>query len=324
MRVNYYFRNSVNGNYSIENVFDAVIKAMGSNLQTSSFHTRKPIDILAVLRVRKLKADVHHITGAVNYLAFGLPAKRTVITVHDIGHYTETLKGWRKFIYKFLFWVFPLRKVKAITTISAFTKEQLIKHFGISANKITVIANPVNPNFRFIPCKINVVPVILQIGAGLNKNIESLIEAVNGLKVKLLLIRQPDPVLIGRLKSAHVPFEFRYNLSEDELIQAYADSDIVYFASTYEGFGLPILEGMAIGRPVITSNISPMKDIGLESVLQVDPKDTKGISHAIQLLISNKGLYNEYQQRGLKQIELFTSERIAQQYHDLYKLLLTK
>lgn len=324
MRVNYYFRNPGKGNYSLENVFDAVIKAMSSDHIIDSFYTQKPIDFYAIFEVRKLKADIHHITGAVNYLAFGLPGRRTVITVHDTGHYSETLKGWRKIIYKFLFWVFPLKKAKAITTISTFTKEQLIKHFGISSDKITVIPNPANPNFKFTPCRGNAIAVILQIGAGHNKNIEILIEAAKGLKVKLLLIRPPDTSLAELLQSAHIAFEFRYNLSENELIQAYADSDIVYFASTYEGFGLPILEGMAIGRPVITSNISPMKDVALENALLVDPNDKGSVRQAILALTSDEGLYKTYQQLGLKHIELYRVDKIAKLYDDLYKSLLAE
>lgn len=297
---------------------------MSSDIDIDSYYTHKPIDIRAIFTVSKLKADIHHITGAVNYLAFGLPGKNTVITVHDIGHYTETLKGWRKFVYKFLFWVFPLKRAKAITTISAFTKKQLIKHFGIAEDKIAVIPNPVNPHFTFIPSRGNAIQVILQIGAGSNKNIESLIDAVKGLKVKLLLIRPPDPALVELLKSAQIAFEFRHNLTENELIQAYADSDIVYFASTYEGFGLPILEGMSIGRPVITSNISPMKDIAVDNAILVNPEDKDDIRHAIQLLIKDKGIYKTYQEKGLKHIELYRVDKIAKLYDELYKSLLAE
>jgi glycosyltransferase involved in cell wall biosynthesis len=324
MQVNYYFRNSSESNFSIENVFGAVIKVMRNFFVVTVYHTRTPVDLHSIFVIRKFKADIHHITGAVNYLAFGLPGDRTVITVHDIGHYTETLRGWRKVIYKYLFWIFPLKKVKAITTISAFTKEQLIKHFNVPANKITVIPNPVNPAFTFIDQKKNERPVILQIGSGRNKNIEKLIDAAKGLDVKLLLIRPSDAALVETLTSCHISFEFRSNLSEIELIQAYADADIVYFASTYEGFGLPILEGMAIGRPVITSNISPLKDIAHENAVLVDPSDAGAIRVAIKMLVENREVYQHYQQNGLKHVELFRVEKIAAQYQELYQRLISE
>lgn len=324
MRVNFYFRNKGKGNYSIENVFYALIKELGVILDVKSYWTLSPIDIKAILTVRRLKADIHHITGAINYLAFGLPRKRTIITVHDIGHYSETINGWRKLLYKYFFWVLPLRRARKITAISCFTKEQLIKHFGVHPEKITVIPNPVNPNFKFIPPNTNAVPVILQIGAGHNKNVEILIQAVKRMKVKLLLIRTEDGALVRLLRDHNISHEFRYNLSEVDLISAYAHADIVYFASTYEGFGLPILESMAIGRPVITSCISPMKDVALDNALLVDPLKVEDIRQAIESLLNNRELYNTYQERGLKHVESFRIDKIATQYQDLYKKLVSE
>ena len=322
MQINYYFRNTSSTNFSIENVFCTIINALQKACTISVYYTRSPIDFVSIFKVRNLKADVHHITGAVNYLAFGLPGKRTIITVHDIGHYTETLTGWRKVIYKYFFLVLPLRKVTAVTTISDFTKEQLIKEFNIAPTKITVIPNPVNPAFTFIAQRMNALPVILQIGAGYNKNIDKLLEAVKGLKVKLLLIRKPDNELMRKLKDNNIFFEFRSNLSEHELIQAYADSDIVYFASTYEGFGLPIIEAMALGRPVITSRISPMKEIGEDAAVIVDPLNISEIRSSIVSLIESKELYHQLVERGSVVVKKYRSEGVAMQYKLLYESLL--
>jgi glycosyltransferase involved in cell wall biosynthesis len=299
-----------------------VIGALRNYNTIQSHHTRRPIDILFIFIVRKFKADIHHITGAINYLAFGLPRDRTIITVHDIGHYTETMRGWRKAVYKQLFWRFPLTRVRHITTISDFSKEQLIKHFGIEADRITVIPNPVGSIFKFVPRPSNKVPVILQIGDSPNKNAEVLIGAVKGLNIKLLLLRPPANDLIKRLLADEIQYEFRDNLSDAELVQAYADSDIVYFASTYEGFGLPILEGMAVGRPVITSNISPMKDVAMDNAWQVDPASIVNVRDAIRSLLSDSDLYATYQKRGLRHVESFHADKIASQYHELYQRLI--
>lgn len=317
IKINYYFRNPGPSNYSIESVFQSVIKGLGDAIEIERYHTKKPIDLNAIL-VKRRKADIHHITGAVNYLAFGLPGRKTILTVHDIGHYAETLKGWKKIIYKYLFWVLPLRKVKKITAISEFTKKQLIHHFNIDGNKIVVISNPVNSDFHFIPFVKSEIPTLLQIGNGRNKNIDLLLQAVQGLKVKLLLIRPPDTHLINEMKHLKIKYEFRYNLKTAELIQAYSESQIIFFASTYEGFGLPIIEGMSIGRPVITSNRSPMKEIAGDAALLVDPDDVSGLRTAIIKLIESPSLCKELVDRGFKQVQNYQLSRISKQYQDLY------
>ncbi|MBX2944140.1 MAG: glycosyltransferase family 4 protein [Cyclobacteriaceae bacterium] len=317
MKVNYYFRNPGAGNYSIENVFEAVMKGLDPAMEIKRYHTKKPVDLNSIFSKRR-KADVHHITGAVNYLTFGLPGKKTILTVHDIGHYTETIKGWKKIVYKYLFWVFPLRRVKKITTISDFTKRELIKHFNIDSGKIVVIPNPVNPDFQFRPFVKSEMPIILQIGSGKNKNINLLLRAAQGLNVKLLLIRPPDPHLINEMERMGIHYEFRNNLSTAQLMEAYSESQIIFFVSTYEGFGLPIIEGMTIGRPVITSNRSPMKEVAGDAALLVDPEDVSGLRTAIIELIESPTLCKELIDRGIKQVQMYQLSRISKQYQDLY------
>jgi len=318
----YYFRNPGPGKFSIENVFKSLIE-VNKYWTVSTFYTRRTLDFGSFFRVKKAGIAIHHITGAANYLALILPRKRTIITVHDIGHYLKTLRGWRKQLYKYVFWKWPLNRVAAITAISEFSKKELIKHFGVLAEKITVIPNPVNPAFKYVMPGKNSSPVILQIGAGKNKNIEILVDSVRGLGVKLMLIRPPDSILIERLISCEVAYEFRTNLSEVELIQAYADSDIVYFASTYEGFGLPILEGMAIGRPVITSAISPMKEIAGDAALLVDPGDVNQVKDAIIRLMNSTELYNHLVHKGIEHAKRYDVESVARQYFSLYKKIAT-
>ena len=101
---------------------------------------------------------------------------------------------------------------------------------------------------------------------------------------------------------------------------AYQQSDIILFPSLYEGFGLPIIEGQKAGRPVITSNISPLSDIAGGAAHLVNPLDHLSIRKGVQKVIDD----NEYRESlcvaGLKNVKKYSSEKIAEAYLELYKI----
>jgi len=319
IRVNYYFRNPGVGNYSIENVFNAVSKELTDRVDINKYYTKKAFDPLSILQFNKHEADIHHITGAVNYLALGLPSKSTIITVHDIGHYTETLKGLKKYVYKELFWRIPLAKTNRITAISNFTRDSLMEYFDIDYNRIKVIYNPVSPVFNFSKQRpLNSRPVIMQIGAGVNKNVDTLLKAVVGLDISLLLVRKPDDEIVRKLNSFGISYEFRYGLTENELCQAYRDCDILYFGSTYEGFGLPVIESQVVGRPVIISNIQSLQEITGGSAFQTELNNSESVRQAIIELVSNHEVYVKYVNLGRRNAVRFNLSSVAKQYCELY------
>ncbi|GAB1446278.1 glycosyltransferase [Flammeovirgaceae bacterium] len=319
IKVNYYFRNPSPSNYSIENVFSTVSEQLSDEVDIYNHYTTRNFDPLSIFEVSKHEANIYHITGAVNYLALGLPSKSTVITVHDIGHYTETLKGLKKYIYKELFWRIPLGKTNKITAISNFTRESLIEYFNIDPDRIKVIYKPVNPLFKLSEKRIvNSRPVIMQIGAGKNKNIETLLKAVVGLDVHLLLVSKPNEDIVSTLNALNISFEFRYNLTETELYKAYHDCDILYFGSTYEGFGLPVIESQVVGRPVIISDIPTLKEIAGASAFQTELNNSESVRQGIVDLISNYETYLKYVDLGKKNASRFSVSTIANQYLELY------
>jgi glycosyltransferase involved in cell wall biosynthesis len=326
MRVNFYFRSPGPFNFSIEKVFRVLEETFDGSVTINKVYTKTPIDLSAIYRFRKLDADIHHVTGAVNYLTFAFPPHKTVLTVHDIRHYAETFKGIKKSLYGHLFWHYPLRFVKHITTISEFTKEQLISHFHVNPDKITVIPNPVDKLFTYRPYAQTDLPqkfIVLQLGNSLNKNIDALIEAVVDLPVRLLLLRRPNENLLRRLREKAIEFEFRADLTDEDVVRAYNECHLVYFASTYEGFGLPIIEGMSVGRPVITSNISPMKEVANNAAVLVDPYDYVEIREAIVAIMSSRELYNELVRKGRINVKKYQADVIACKYHKLYQSILS-
>ncbi|MBX2912899.1 MAG: glycosyltransferase family 4 protein [Cyclobacteriaceae bacterium] len=321
MKVYYYFRCQRPGNYSIENVFDPIVEALADKLDTSVFYASKPFDWYSIFRVMRKQADIHHITGAENYLALGLPSKKTILTVHDIGHLTNTLTGFKRKLYKSMFWNIPPIKKIHITTISEYTKQQILSNFSIKPEKITVIPNPVSRAFQksYRPFDKDI-PVILQIGGGRNKNIESLIAAIKGIKCKLLLVRKPEQALRNLLLGSNIVHEFRYGLTIKEVVQAYRDCDMVFFASTYEGFGLPIIEAQATGRPVITGNVASMPEVLIEpgSAVMVSPLSVEEIRAAILRICADTEFREGLINKGYINVKYFSVDIIAQRYFNLY------
>ena len=309
------------GNYSIEGVFNQIVTALKGKVQFNEDVVRTSAGRwAALLKIKSGKYDINHITGDVHFLALSLPSDSTIITVHDIGHYEVTLKGIKRKLYK-LFWLkWPLSKAKYITCISEFTKNRLIEVVGIHSSRIRVIYNPVPREFKFNPKVLSQVkPKILQIGTGKTKNRIGLIKAAKGFNCTL--------IFIGELHSEHKQllndFKIEYlnpsHISQEDIYNYYKESDIVFFASFYEGFGLPIIEAHSVGRPVITSRCASMPEIAGDAAIFVDPHSPDEIRGAIERITSDVTLYEKLVNAGLNNIKRFDSAVIAEQYYQLYQ-----
>ena len=104
-------------------------------------------------------------------------------------------------------------------------------------------------------------PVLLHIGLAPNKNLKGHAEAIQGMDVLLRIIGEPSAADHAMLQSLGIDYEWKSKLSDEEMQEAYATSDVLLFCSTLEGFGMPILEAKAVGLPVITSDIEPMNEV---------------------------------------------------------------
>jgi glycosyltransferase involved in cell wall biosynthesis len=325
MKITYYFREYRKGIFSIETLFDSILDQLDRSVNAVRFTVTSSARLLSLIRAFFRQGDLNHITGDVNYLALVLKGSKTVMTIHDIGHYEYTLRGWRKLLYKKLWFEWPLKNVARITTVSEFTKDKLVHTFGIDPRKIQVIYNPVPAMFKAqekAPVEGRI--KILQIGSGANKNIERLMEAVKDMPCELILVRAYDQVLAEQLKKANISCSWHFNLSQEEVYRCYVDADLVFFASTYEGFGMPIIEGQAVGRPVITSNMASMPEVGGEGVCLVNPLSVEEIRVAIDKISSDVAYRNALIQKGFKNIERFRVDHIAHAYMKVYQELIQK
>ena len=110
-------------------------------------------------------------------------------------------------------------------------------------------------------------------------------------------------------------------LTDEELVEAYRRCDMVVFASLYEGFGLPILEAQAMGRPVITSNFGAMREAAGDGALLVDPYSVDEIRAAILRIKNEPGLREELVRKGRENAERFRAEAVAERYAEIYRRL---
>ncbi len=310
--------------FSIERVFASLFPENASDSSYPRYvlpwYTSGLKAIIKNIRaVRHLKADVYHITGDAHYVLAGLPPSRTILTIHDCV-FLHQYSGPKRFFLKWLLLDMPVRRAKMITTISENTKREIVENTHCSPAKIWVIPNPVNETIYFKEKEFDTIkPVILFIGSTPNKNLERCIEALRGIKCKLQIIGKINPAQAQLLETNRIDYNIAHGLSDLELANAYASSDIVLFPSTFEGFGLPIVEAQRAGRVVITSRLSPMKEVAGEGAFLVNPFEAKAIREGIKAVINNNSLRNELVQKGFTNVQHYTATAISEKYRDLYK-----
>lgn len=330
MKVCYIYRTK-NISFSIERVFAQIRKYISNKVKQIELYCPKnnaksPITYINnALFSLGFKADVYHITGVVHYMAFFFPRNRTIITVHDLNHISE-VKGIRGFFLRTIFATLPLRWAKHIVAISESSKNEIVEKVKIPPQNIKVIYDPAPDDFIFKPKDINLKkPRILCFSHLKNKNLTRHIKALEDINCHLRIlgkIPEKDKMLLELLK---IEYSNDFDISSEQIKQEYENCDIVLFASTSEGFGVPILEAQLTGRPVITSNIAPMTEVsGIDSVVNVDPFDVDSIRNGIKKLISEPALVMSLIEKGQENVKRFSPERIANQYEELYNDILTK
>jgi glycosyltransferase involved in cell wall biosynthesis len=310
--------------FSIEYLFDIIRERLKNKIDAdvktcTQFNDGYFSKFINIIEAPFHQSGVNHITGEVHFLNLLMNKKNVLLTIHDCGMMPRK-KGLARLMIKWLYLSVPVRRARYITTVSEASKNEIIKYTGCPEKKINVIPSPVDPMFEAYPKEFNEMnPNILHVGTAYNKNLPRLIEAIKDIQCHLTIVGKLSKELVDTLLINKTAYTNVYNISNEELLQRYRDCDIVSFVSTFEGLGMPIIEGNAIERVVLTSNISSMPEVASNAACLVDPFSVDSIRQGIKKIISDKEYRNELIRRGRINKCRFEPDRIAGLYYNMYE-----
>ena len=149
-----------------------------------------------------------------------------------------------------------------------------------------------------------------------------MVSSLKKINCEIIIIGKISSKIEYLLEANCLKYKSYVSLSQKKVVQHYINSDILLYVSNYEGFGLPILEAQSVGRPVITSNLEPMKFVAGKGALLVNPKNINQISIAIKKVLTNKKTRLLLIKKGHENIKRFNKQEILQKHIKIYKNIL--
>lgn len=296
---------------------------------------RIPLSFPAALWAHKI--DLAHF----QYVAPPLCPCRTIVTIHDISFefFPEYFNPLQRARMRML--IPPSgKRANHVITISEFSRRQLIETYCLKEEKVSVTYLGVADTFRCMRLDEAdaaltrfglAMPYILGVGnVQPRKNLTRLIRAFAYARRKRNIPHQL--VLVGQMawKGREIMAEIERlgiadavkitgYVSDEELVALYNRADVFVYPSLYEGFGLPILEAMACGAPVVTSHAASMPEVAGDAALLVDPLSESDIATAILRLIDGPQLSATLRRKGLQQSGRFRWKAVAEQTANIYR-----
>lgn len=269
--------------------------------------------------IRKARPEIFYSPSFMPPVAFSTPY---IFTIHDLMHLFYYSKMHRMYYQQVIARL--AKKAQKIITVSEFSKQQLVELLDIKSDLIRVIYNGVDPSFALNHEKHEMGrPYLLYVGnRRKNKNLAAMLVAFAQAKIPkdfvFLLTGNPNPELIVLLSKLRITSRVRFLgfVKESELPKLYKGAYATMFVSLMEGFGLPVIESMASGTPVLTSSESALPEIADGAALCVNPYNVEAITDGINRLVSEKELYNALVEKGLRRAQDFSWQTTAKQTWD--------
>lgn len=266
---------------------------------------------------------------------------RLLITIHDLIHITDPSRRntWKSRIYAAPMLAKSVHRAEHIFTVSEYSKRRIVDHLDVDPDKISVVYNGVGPQFgpgdqeeaqqiaeeRFGLGS----PFVLYVGnLKPHKNLEALLRAFhelqsrrkNPLELALVGSDQSGIKALHRLTSElGISPHFIRDASNAEVAQLYRAAEVLVLPSFEEGFGLPVVEAMASGTPVVCSNSASLPEIAGEAALYFDPRNFHELTDVLDHLLQSPSLRSSLRAKGLKRASLFSCRETANRHVAIYR-----
>jgi glycosyltransferase involved in cell wall biosynthesis len=298
-----------------------------------------PVDL------RREGAGLFH---APHYVLPPLTPCRSVVTIHDCIHlrFPQYLPNRLSYAYaRSSLWIAAHRSARVLT-VSEASKRDILNFFSVPESKVSVIYNAIDERFFEEPAPDAVMrvkeryqlndPFILYAGnIKPHKNLERLIEAFHTIRrgdlehVKLLIIGDEISKYASLRRAVHKyklhkHVRFFGFVPDATLAILYRLARVFVFPSLYEGFGLPPLEAMASGTPVITSNVSSLPEVVGDAAMLIDPYEPDALAGAMRRVLADDRLREDMRERGLARVREFSWERSIRRVRDIYQEVLSE
>jgi glycosyltransferase involved in cell wall biosynthesis len=318
------------------------VKALGPRFeplveQSGNYSMREQLSI--PMSVRRARADLFH---APHYVVSPLTTGPYVVTIHDCIHlrFPQYLPNRRALLYARTMMGLAARRARRVLTVSQASKQDILQYLRIPAEKVEVVYNALDERLATPPTEADLErvrerylltsPFVLYTGnIKPHKNVDRLIEAYSILRrrgfedVKLLIIgeeisKYPNLRRLVHRHQLHAQVRFFGHVPDETLAALYRLASVFVFPSLYEGFGLPPLEAMAAGAPVITSNISSLPEVVGDAALLIDPMNAASIADAMARVLSDAALRAQMIQRGRERVKQFSWTRSVARTREIY------